>query len=421
MLNISGKWRVRYNVIVLGILINLVAFLDRANFSTAAPFIARDLHLNSSQIGLIMSAFLVGYGYLQILGGLFADKFGPRKGIIVAIVCWSFFTLFTGFGGGFISLLIIRFLFGVGEAFYPPAGFKMLSIWFPKKELLLANSLGLSAQSLAPALAPLLVVAIIHFSGWQSVFYLFSIPGFILVYFIWKNYFDNPAEHPKMTKQELIEINEGTESAGPAAKMTILQALRVPNLLILCLTYFFFDITYWGFYSWLPSYLKNVRHFSDVYTGIAAAIPFFAGFLCTLSANFVHKKLFRGINKKFMLPVLWVIGAITMYLAYNANDARAAIAYLAITAGLGIFMAAATFWSVVTETLPSQSMGFLTSLINGAGKIGGAISPALIGLIIDKTGSFNAGFVTMEIALLIAAAILLFIRNEERKQTSYSA
>ncbi len=410
-----SRWKVRNRTLALLWFVYIVAYIDRANFNVAAPFIQDALQFTSGQMGMIMSAFLIGYGWFQVFGGIFADKFGARKGMAFAIFWWSVCTILTGAAWGFISLVVIRFVFGVGESFHPPASFKAVAVWFPRRERLRANSLMLCALALAPAITPFFVVTCMETFGWREVFYFFSIPGFIVAWLIWRNLHDDPADHPDMTKAELAEIYDGQTKEQRERKISYREAFKTPGLLLFCVTYFFFDMTFWGFFSWLPSYLVKVRDFSLIKISIYAALPFFAGFLGLLAANFLYKKIF-GNNKKVFLITIWLVGAVSMYFAYAAQNPQLCVFFLSLTSFSAIYMGFAPFWGLVTEILPSQSMGFFSSLINAAGKIGGALAPMGIGFLIDYTGSYGAGFAMMEVCLVIASGLILLIKEPQHEK-----
>ena len=101
----------------------------------AGSRIMEDLHLSLEQWGWVLSIFIISYGFLQIPLGVLGDKFGQRKILAGIVLWWSLFTGLTGFAGGFISLLFIRFAFGVGEAGAYPCMTGSVGKWFPKSEI----------------------------------------------------------------------------------------------------------------------------------------------------------------------------------------------------------------------------------------------------------------------------------------------
>src|SRR3954462_6207643 len=110
----------------------LVAWLDRMAINMAMPFMAKDLSVGADKIGWILSAFFAGYALCQIPGGLLADRIGPRKVILIALGWWTIFTCLTGVVSGLAMLLVVRFLFGVGEGLFPASVWKVIGQWFTR-------------------------------------------------------------------------------------------------------------------------------------------------------------------------------------------------------------------------------------------------------------------------------------------------
>lgn len=421
----SGQWRVRNKMLLILWLIFLISYLDRVNFSVALPAISNELGLTAGEKGLVLSAFFIGYGLLQIGAGLMVDRFGGRVTMTLALFWWSLFTAFTGMVGGFIGLLLVRPLFGAGEAMHPPASWKLISQWFPKKEQVRANSLNLCSIALGPAFAPLLVVLLMQWVGWRGVFYIFAIPGFIVTRLCWKYMRDKPEDHPDVTPQELAEIREGQTASDTVAlskeekRLALAAAVREPGLWMLMGTYLLFGIAFWGFLSWLPSYLVDVRQFAMVKMGLVASIPFFASFVAMLIASWVCNHLFGG-RKQIFVATCYLLGALFMWQAFAAADPNMCVLWLTLTAAFGIFMPFGVFWAISMEVLPTKVMGFASGFINTGGQIGGFIAPIAIGYLIQYyQGSYAAGFGLM-VGCLIAAAILVLTIRPRKAATSES-
>ncbi|HEY0097271.1 MAG TPA: MFS transporter, partial [Archangium sp.] len=110
-----------YKVGLAVLLCYLVAWLDRMAINMTGPLIRQEFQLGPDQFGWILSAFFAGYALFQIPGGMLADRIGPRKVILFALAWWSLFTALTGVVGGLVSMLAVRFLFGIGEGIFPAA------------------------------------------------------------------------------------------------------------------------------------------------------------------------------------------------------------------------------------------------------------------------------------------------------------
>lgn len=136
--------KAKYKVSLVIMLCYLVAWLDRMSISMAIPSIMKDFGFSATMAGTIMSAFFLPYALCQMPGGYLSDRIGPRKVISGALLCWSAFTAFTGMVSSFTSMLVVRFLFGVSEGFFPAPVWKLIGNWFNKKERSTANSIIIS-------------------------------------------------------------------------------------------------------------------------------------------------------------------------------------------------------------------------------------------------------------------------------------
>lgn len=106
----------RYFLVLNTFILSLVLYIDRVCISAAKSPIAESLQLSDKQMGWVLSIFALGYALFQTPSGFFADKYGPRKALALIVTFWSIFTSLTGLAWNYISLLIVRFLFGAGEA-----------------------------------------------------------------------------------------------------------------------------------------------------------------------------------------------------------------------------------------------------------------------------------------------------------------
>ena len=111
-----------------------LTYLDRICISIVGVRIKSDLHLSNEQFGWVLAAFALAYAVFEIPSGMLGDRIGPRKVFIRIVLLWSFFTAITGLVNGLIALLIVRFLFGVGESGTYPNSILVVSRWFPVSE-----------------------------------------------------------------------------------------------------------------------------------------------------------------------------------------------------------------------------------------------------------------------------------------------
>src|SRR5208337_4915442 len=115
--------------------------IDRVNMAASMPVIAKNLGLNPSMVGIVMSSFFWTYVLFNIPGGILVDKLKPRKAFTMVGIWWGITTLFTGLSNGFRNLLFARVLLGAGEAPDFPAAARSVRAWFPKRERGTASAL----------------------------------------------------------------------------------------------------------------------------------------------------------------------------------------------------------------------------------------------------------------------------------------
>ena len=127
----SKSTNVRWQILGLICLMYLITYMDRACISVVAPAISKEFGFSKVQMGMIFSAFAWAYSLGQMPGGWLGDAFGPRKVLSILVLFWSAMTMLTTLGAGFLSFLVIRFVFGLGEAGGIPTSTRAAQLWFP--------------------------------------------------------------------------------------------------------------------------------------------------------------------------------------------------------------------------------------------------------------------------------------------------
>ncbi len=406
------RWRVRYSVLSILWAGWLFSFLDRMVVSVALPFIGEEYQLDAASQGIILSAFFAGYALFQIPGGMLADKFGPKRVMAFAIAWWSVFTCLTGMVFSYPILLICRFVFGVGEGCFPGSSWKTIATYFPSRERATATAIQASVNTLGPAIASLVAAGIIATFGWRTVFIGLGIPGVLISLIIYLYIKDDPHQHPRITAEELSELDSGAidTSAKPRESIQFKQFLKMRILWQMVIIWFLFDITFWGFVSWLPSYLMKIRGFSVIKTGILGSLPFFVGTIGMLIGGYLSDR-FKGYRKWLFIPNT-LIAAGFLYLTYSVTSADWAVVFQCVSS-LFMFLAFAAFWGLVIDAIPPEIMGASSGTVNFGGQVAGFVSPFVMGYLIDTNqGSFDMAFMFLIVAAIGSALVALTVNNK---------
>ena len=170
---------IRFALVFSTFLLTVLLYIDRACISAAKGDICSDLGFSMTDFGWIMAAFTLGYALFQTPAGKLADSRGAR-GVIAGIVgIWSFLTAITGMAWNYSSMLIIRFLFGAGEAGAFPALSKVVYNWFPISERGIIQGINFSGSRIGAAFAMPLVAWLIKEIGWRHTFLVFGLFGIL--------------------------------------------------------------------------------------------------------------------------------------------------------------------------------------------------------------------------------------------------
>ncbi len=127
--------KIRYKVLVFLVVLSIITYLDRVCMNVVSKYVKADLALDNQQFGYILGAFSLAYAFFELPTGILGDSIGPRKVLTRVVLWWSGFTALTGSAFSFSYLLIVRFLFGMGEAGAYPNSSIAVARWFPAAEL----------------------------------------------------------------------------------------------------------------------------------------------------------------------------------------------------------------------------------------------------------------------------------------------
>jgi sugar phosphate permease len=254
-------------------------------------------------------------------------------------------------------------------------------------------------------LAPLLIVPVVAYWGWRAAFYSMSIPGLIMAFVFWKVIKDRAP-----TIDDDNAPSDQNRAKDVASKIRFIEVLRQQNMLGFVVTYFFFDIAYWGLTSWLPTYLVTARGLSMVQMGVAAALPQIAGFAGSISGGWLSDRFFRD-NRRVPIIAAQLASAVCLYMTFTTMSASLVVLYQVI-AGFCLNFFFTAFWAVPMTTVPVKQIGLTTGIINTAGQIAAFISPVLVGYLISSSGgNYDLPFMVLIACLLISCAAVISMKR----------
>ena len=407
----------RWYILVLISLMYLITYLDRVNISTAAPVISKEFGFDKITMGIIFSAFVWAYAMFQVPGGWLGDRFGARNVLTIIVGYWSIMTAATAAATGATSFVVLRFLFGVGEAGAFPGATRAMQLWYPRHERGFVQGITHSASRVGAAIAPPIVVLIMTTLGWRSVFYISGVVGIVWALWWYLAYRNLPEEHGLVNAAELEHIR-GIDEKGnvnrpnTAKKPSVPWAtlLRSPNMWAIMCAYFTYVYCLWIFLSWLPSYLVEFRHFTLLKVGLLASLPLWAGVVGdTVGGLATDWLLAKTGNIKLARRLVAIVGMLgcAVFIVPAAFAENAYTAVYCLTASM--FFLECTIgpsWAVPMD-MGGEHSGTVSGMMNMAGNIGGALSPIVFGVLV-QFGSWQAPFIVAASLLVIGAAVWAF-------------
>jgi len=377
------RTRVRWKVLFFLCLLAGVTYLDRICISMAAPDIRRDLGLNEAQMGWVFSAFTLAYGIFEMPTGAWGDRAGTRSVLTRIVIWWSAFTMATAAAWNYASLLVMRFLFGVGEAGAWPNAGRTMSRWFPLQERATAQGIFFMGAHLAGGLTPELVRQLLMFMDWRAVFVSFGFVGLAWAA-AWYRWFRNePVEHQETNEEERAWIAAG-QLATPAKHFDRAYVGRLfsnGNMWLLCLMYFTQSYGFYFCITWLPQYLAKERGFAGATLGWLSGLPMLmcviADLFGGLSADRAVRRWGLRWGRAGVCATAFAVGAVAMFVGISTTDRWLSAICIGIAASSTAFPLGA-IWSTCTQLGGSQA-GLSGGMMNTAGQVGGFLCPLVIG------------------------------------------
>ena len=389
-----------------------VAYLDRVAISMAAPAMKADLGLSDTEMGYVFSAFTLAYALFEVPSGWLADRFGARWMLTRIVLWWSAMTAATGAATGFASLLAVRWLFGMGEAGVLPSLSRAFSRWLPVRDRGRAFGLTLMAAALGGAATLPIVAALLERMSWRHAFPIFGGVGVLwaAAWFLW--FRDDPRQHRGVNAAELLLI--GCEPETPHPRVPWRKLVRNRGMLALAAMYFG-AIYGWYFYlTWLPSYLLRGRGFDVHATGWLASLPLLGIAGGALLGGWLSDALVRRFGLRAGLRAPGLVGlplaSLCVLGAIATPDGKSALFLLAGAAGsaaLGI----APAWNVCLA-IGGRHAGVVSGAMNTFGNLGGALSPVVMGTVLDASGSWDLSLYSVAALYGVAALCWLGIDPE---------
>jgi MFS transporter, ACS family, hexuronate transporter len=360
----------------------------------AVAAIQRDIPLTNVQFSHLQVAFLLAYALMYAGGGALVDALGTKRGLLAIMIAWSLATASHGLATGFRSLLVSRFLLGMGEGGGFPAATKAVSEWFPASERSTAMGIINAGTAVGAVVAPPAIAAILGVASWRWVFFATGATGLVWSLW-WMKEYEPPAP---------------TASHGQAeATMAWSRLLGFREVWGLVVAKFLSDAAWYFYLFWLPKYLYDVRGFDVKRVGAYAWIPYAAaGVGCLAGGWFSSWLLKRGSSVNLSRKAALGASAALMPLIIFVTRAPTGLAIVLFS----IAFFGQQSWSTLVMIVPTdlfdrRIVASVAGLVGFGGAMGGVVFNLAVGRILDSGLGYGTVFGIVGTFHVIAFAVIL--------------
>jgi MFS family permease len=373
-----------------------VNFFDRASLSVANTTVRAEMHWSATQMGWLLSAFSLAYGFSQLPLLAILQRFGTRRALGAGLGLWSAAQMLTGLVRGLGPFLALRVLLGAGEAPFYPCGVHVVREWFPAETRARATAfLNMSSTIAMAAAPPVLTIVMLRF-GWRWMFGLLGVAG-LLVGAAWMVWY--------VERASISSIAPAVAAAkGPSAWRVLLRHRTMWGMM---LGWSGINYTVWLYTAWVPGYLESARHLGVGKSGWLAAIPFLFGTLgMALSGLMSDWLVRRGAPlvkvHRINLVAGMVLSAAGTLIVGRSESTPIAIAGISV-ALFFVHFAGTSGWGYAQAMGSDRYTAPIGALMNFASFIFASAAPVVTGWLLDRTHSFTLSLELCSAVMLLGA------------------
>ena len=365
----------RYMVEVLLFSLYLVFGISWLAYAPLLPELSGQFGFDKAQGGLLISLVSLAKAFVPLFAGTMAARFGLHRALLVG-ACFSGLAVTLPFLPSINTLLVGRFLFGVGGAIIVTLMGPLVMTWFPKKELPMVTGMNNVAVNTGITVALFATLPLAQKMGWQNTLVLFGALCAILAVF-W-GFFGS--EGP---------IKREVKSDTPEEKPTIWEMLRRSETYWLGLAFTGPLSLYLALNSWLPSHYELAfgleRTAASQLTGLfnAVGIPMavVGGYLCS-----------KFGKRRPLIIVAGMLMPISSYFLVNSPVHQVRLVS-AVVLGASLFLYVAPLFTIPMElpNIDAPRVALMMGCVFSLAYIISTISPWLTGFLADKYGSYSYG------------------------------
>lgn len=413
MLN-NNTGRYRHTLIIILAIMWVLVYMQRTNIGVLLvdTRFLEDMGLvgQTARQGMLMTVFLLVYSFSNMFSVPISNRLGPRRALFLGVIIGVLSTLAGGWVASFGALILVRIFLGMGHGIYHPNLSLLVKNWVPSDERGMANAVLGVGGCLALIFALPLFSWINSQLGWEYSFFIPGLLGLLAIIPLWLRWVsDQPNDNPYISAQEaqyiLSHNHDVNKIESGATTGAVGELLKNHSFWLLAVVYTAFLCSWWGLMTWMPQYLVEARSFDM--SGMAGYISL--AYLVAVAGILTGGKLVDRVRQRSIIGIvaLCCVALATLGIALVPSPIGAVV-FMALALGLNEFVYP-TVWAIMQTLLPANLVVTGSGLASGIGNLLSAISPFIMGWLIQTSGSYIGGLlflVTMAVLGAISCVLL---------------
>jgi len=405
--------KVRWGMLALVFFATTLNYIDRAAMGIMQPVLAKAMSWTAQDYADINFWFQVGYAVGYVVQGRLIDSIGVKRGFALAVLFWSIAAASHGLVGSVVGFMVCRFFLGLTEAGNYPSCIKTTRNWFPAGERAVAAGIFNAGTNVGAMMTPLLIPFIMSVWGWQAAFFIVGGAGLLWLVLWLKNYQD-PDQHPTVTKQELDYIHAGAVPEV-ATKLPISKVLRLRATWAYALGNALSAPVFWFYLYWLPPYLNKQFNLgiSVSQVGLPLIVIYLAADVGSVAggglSSWMISRGMSAVRARLWSMLICLMCITPIMFAANASGLWTAVAYISLA--IAAHQAwTANIWSLAMDIAPKAAVSSVFGVGGMCGAIGGMFMTQIVGYVLTTTNNnYSVLFTMIPLSYTVALAWVFFV------------